>query len=140
MVGERRIGRSQRGDTKTKFLYTGIRVRDLQRSIDFYTKVMGMKLLGRSEIKVAKGEVAALETEPGGAQLELNYYAKGSKFRTKYGAGEELDHLAFQVDDIDRFVERAEKLGHPVIAEIKTEKSRWVYIEDPDGIWVEIVQ
>ena len=125
---------------RARFEYTGIRVRDLEASIAFYTKVLGMRYLGKNEIAVVKGEVASLESEEGGFQLELNHYAKGSKYYTRYRAGEELDHLAFQVDDIDQFLEHAEKMGRPAVAEVKTEKSRWVYIKDPNGIWIEIVE
>jgi lactoylglutathione lyase len=125
---------------KSKFLYTGIRVKNLKESVDFYTKVLGMEVAGRSDIPVAKGEVVSLRSENGGFELELNHYGKGSRFDKKYNPGEGLDHLAFLVDNIDDFVRKAEKLGHPVVAEMKTEKSRWVYIEDPNGIWIEIVQ
>lgn len=127
-------------DSKIKFLYTGIRVKDMQESVDFYTKVLGMKVSGKSEIPVAMGEVVSLRSETGEFELELNHYAKGSKFNTIYNPGEELDHLAFQVDDIDQFLKHAEKMGHPAVAEMKTDKSRWVYIQDPNGIWIEIVQ
>ena len=127
-------------DLKVRFVYTGIRVRNMQESVDFYTKVLGMKVTGSSEIPAANGQVVNLESEGGGAQLELNYYHSGSRYSTPYSAGEELDHLAFEVEEIDSFLERAEKAGYPVVAEIKTEKSRWVYIQDPNGIWIEIVK
>ncbi|MDG6926787.1 MAG: VOC family protein, partial [Nitrososphaerota archaeon] len=42
---------------KAKFVYTGIRVKDLKESLDFYTKVLGMRVASRSKIPVAKGEV-----------------------------------------------------------------------------------
>lgn len=125
---------------KIRYVYTGIRVRDLEKSVDFYGKVLGMKVVGRSDIPAANGVVVSLESEPGGFQLELNYYKEDSEFNTRYAKGEELDHLAFQVEDMDAFLTAASKAGHPVVAEIKAEKSRWAYIEDPDGIWIEIVQ
>ena len=81
---------------KAKFTYVGIRVTDLQKSIDFYTKVLGMKLLHRSKIKLTKGETADLVSKQGGFALELNYYEKGSPYNTRYVVGEGLDHLAFR--------------------------------------------
>ncbi len=48
---------------KSKFTYVGIRVTDLQRSIDFYTKVLGMNLADRSKIELTKGETAVLQCE-----------------------------------------------------------------------------
>lgn len=125
---------------KIKFVYAGIRVKDLKKSVDFYTKVLGMKVLGKVEIPAAKGVVVNIASENEGFNLELNYYKKDSKFNTKYEPGEGLDHLAFQVEDLDAFLKTAKEKGYPTVAEIRTEKSRWAYIEDPNGIWIEIVQ
>jgi len=123
---------------KTKFTYVGIRVTNLQRSIDFYTKLLGMKEIGRSKVKQTKGENVALQSEKDGFTLELNYYEKDSPYNTRYIAGEGLDHLAFKVDDLNRALEEARKAGHRTILEIKDNGSRWAYIEDPDGIWIEL--
>lgn len=123
---------------KTKFTYTGIRVKDLERSVDFYTKVLGMKESGRSKIEPTGGEVVSLTTDEGGPVLELNYYGKGSKFNTEYLVGEGVDHLAFQVDDLDKAAEEAGKAGYPLVLDMKTGSSRWVYIQDPNGIWIEL--
>jgi lactoylglutathione lyase len=125
---------------KTSFIYTGIRVKDMKESIDFYTKVLGMKLIGKSKIPIAKGDVANLITEGGEFSLELNHYSKASKYDSRYVVGEGLDHLAFGVDDLDGLISKAKKMGHPVVTEMKTEKSRWVYIKDPNGIWIELCQ
>lgn len=123
---------------KTKFTYVGIRVKDLDASIAFYTKALGMKLRGRSTVDEAKGTNADLVTEDGGFSLELNYYEKGSPFAKAYSVGEGLDHLAFHVDDLDKALAEAKKAGHPVVLEMKTPTSRWAYIEDPNGIWIEL--
>jgi catechol 2,3-dioxygenase-like lactoylglutathione lyase family enzyme len=68
---------------KSKFTYVGIRVRDLEKSITFYTQLLGMQEKGRSTIQQTKGETVALETEDGGFTLELNYYQKDSPFFTE---------------------------------------------------------
>ena len=52
--------------------------------------------------------------------------------------GEGLDHLAFQVENLDKALEEAKKAGHPVVLEMKTPTSRWAYIADPNGIWIEL--
>ena len=77
-------------------------------------------------------------SEDGGPRLELNYYEKGSQFDKTYIAGEGLDHLAFRVDDLDEALDEAGKAGHPTVIEMKSETSRWAYIEDPDGNFIEL--
>jgi lactoylglutathione lyase len=123
---------------KAEFKYVGIRVTNLQKSIDFYAKLLGMKIAGRSRIEQTKGETVALQAEEGGFILELNYYEKDSPFNIKYAAGEGLDHLAFKVDNLDKALDEARQAGHRVILEMKTKESKWAYIEDPDGIWIEV--
>jgi lactoylglutathione lyase len=123
---------------KMKFAYTGIRVKDLEKSLDFYTKILGMKVVSRTKIEEAKGEVVSLATEEDGQVLELNYYAQGSKFNAEYQVGEGLDHLAFQVDDLEKATSEADKAGFPVILNIKTASSKWAYIKDPNGIYIEL--
>lgn len=123
---------------KSKLVYVGIRVTDLQRSIDFYTKILGMNVKGRGKIDQTKGETVGLESEKDGFVLELNYYEKESPFNTKYVVGEGLDHIAFKVDNLDGALEEAKKAGHRTILEMKADGSRWAYVEDPDGIWIEL--
>jgi lactoylglutathione lyase len=123
---------------KSKFMYIGIRVTDLQKSIDFYTKVLGMKVSGRGKIKQTKGETVGLQSEKDGFILELNYYEKDSPYNTKYSVGEGLDHLAFKVDDLDKALKEAKKAGYRTILEMKADGGQWAYIEDPDGIWIEL--
>jgi lactoylglutathione lyase len=125
---------------KIKYTYTGIRVKDLEESVRFYTDLLEMKEIGRSKIQVAKGEVVSLASEDGGFILELNHYDKSSKYNSRYTVGEGLDHLAFQSEDLDALLAKAKKMGHSPIVEMKTEQSRWAYIEDPNGIWIELFQ
>lgn len=123
---------------KSKFTYVGIRVKDLQKSIDFYTKLLGMKVTGRNKIESTQGELVNLESEQGGFTLELNYYEEGSPYSSDYVVGEGLDHLAFNVEDLTKALEEARTNGYRVISEMKTDQSRWAYVEDPNGIWIEL--
>ena len=123
---------------KAKLVYTGIRVKDLEKSIEFYTKLLGMIEKGRSTIQSASGTVVSLSSENGTHEIELNYYTPGSKFDTAYVAGEGLDHLAFQVDDLGKALEEAKKMGYPMVLEMKGTTSRWAYIQDPNGIYIEL--
>jgi len=123
---------------KAKFTYVGIRVTNVQESIDFYTKLLGMKLIDRSKIEQTKGETIVLQSPESGLILELNYYEKDSPFNTEYIVGEALDHLAFKVDNLDKALEEARKAGYRVLLEMQSKEGRWAYIEDPNGIWIEV--
>jgi lactoylglutathione lyase len=123
---------------RARFEYVGIRVTNLQKSIDFYTKLLGMKIAGQSKNEQTKGETVALQTEEGSFILELNHYEENSPYNTPYITGEGLDHLAFKVDNLDKALEEAQQAGYRVILEMKANGARWAYIEDPDGIWIEL--
>jgi lactoylglutathione lyase len=123
---------------KSKFTYVGIRVKDLEKSIDFYTKLLGMKVKGRSKMERTKGELVSLESEGGTFELELNYYEKDSPYYAEYTVGEALDHLAFGVEDLSKALQEAQSSGYRVISEIKSDQTRWAYVEDPNGIWIEL--
>lgn len=134
---EKNLNSSLMIEMKTKFTYTGIRVKDLKQSVQFYTQVLGMKEIGRSTLEHNKGEVVSLSTHEGGPVLELNYYERGSPFDAEYIAGEGMDHLAFQVDDLDKALAEAGRAGYPMTLEMKTATSRWAYIKDPNDIFIE---
>jgi catechol 2,3-dioxygenase-like lactoylglutathione lyase family enzyme len=123
---------------KARLKYTGIRVRDLATSIQFYTRALGMTARPTERIAATKGVVVDLVSEGSDHPLELNYYEEGSPFATTYGAGEELDHLGFKVDDLDAAIAEATKAGCPVVQEVRTATHRWVYLRDPNGIWIEL--
>ena len=123
---------------KSTFTYTGIRVKDLEASVRFYAGLLGMKERGRQKLDATGGEVVSLASKEGGPELELNYYPEGNRFAAMYVAGEGLDHLAFMVEDLDKALAEAAKAGHPAVLEIKGKSSRWAYIEDPNGIYIEL--
>jgi lactoylglutathione lyase len=125
---------------KAKFTYVGIRVRDLKRSIEFYTKLLGMKVAGRGKVEQTRGETVGLVSEKDGFLLELNYYEKDSPYNTEYATGEGLDHLAFKVEDLDKALKEARLAGYRTVLEMKADSGRWAYIEDPNGIWIELFQ
>lgn len=118
-----------------KFIYTGIGVRDLDRSIRFYTERLGMKLTHRSRIAETNGEIAELKSPGGNQVLELNWYAD----RKEYVNGDEVDHLAFAVENVDQAVTELKSQGVKVVMEPFNEGSgRLAFIEDPDGVWIEL--
>ena len=86
-----------------------------------------------------QGETVNLESGKGGFNLELNYYEE-SPYNAEYDVGEGLDHLAFKVDDLDEILEEARSMGHRIVLDLKADNVRWAYIEDPNGIWIELLQ
>jgi lactoylglutathione lyase len=122
-----------------KYFYTGIRVRDLDRSIRFYRKVMGMRVTRRGTM--SHGGVWVELRSPGAHQrLELNWYPEGTRFHTKYRKGEELDHLAFRVTDVPRtFRELIANGARPEVEPFGEGSYEFAFVSDPDGIWIELL-
>jgi lactoylglutathione lyase len=124
-----------------KMIYTGIRVKDMDESIRFYTETLGMTVAERQETPQTHGEVATLKS-PGSEQvLELNWYEEGTKFGTPYANGSEVDHLAFEVENVTEWVRELESKGVRILLRIY-EVGGWneAFIEDPNGIWIEFLQ
>ncbi|MGD0250513.1 MAG: VOC family protein [Thermoplasmata archaeon] len=116
--------------------YTGIRVRDLARSIRFYTEGLGLKL-GPAGRMAAGGLWQELKDSATGAILELNYYPGDPPFRE----GDELDHLGFRVSDLDSTLARLVELGARVrIPPFAEGNERLAFLSDPDGVWVELYE
>ncbi len=118
------------------FEYTGIRVRDLERSVRFYTEGLGLRRgpTGRMEAGGVWQELSDPET---GRTLELNFYPGGGPYRE----GDELDHLGFRVDTLDAAVDRLVALGARVrIPAFREGDTRLAFLSDPDGVWVELFE
>jgi lactoylglutathione lyase len=115
-------------------IYTGVRVRDLERSRRFYTEGLGLRFKARGRM-AAGGIWEELEDPETHALLELNFYPDDPP----YAEGDELDHLGFEVHDLDAMVRKLESLGAKVrIAPFRGERDRLVFLSDPDGIWIEL--
>ena len=124
-----------------RMIYTGIRVKDMDQSIAFYTKVLGMELVERQKTPQTEGEVATLKSSSSPQVLELNWYKEGSKFGIPYVNGSEVDHLGFDVEDLSEWIRSLEKKGIKILFRIR-EIGGWneAFIEDPNGIWIEFLQ
>ena len=126
------------------FVYTGIRVRDMAASIRFYTEILGMEIVEQLQSTApTKGQVVGLRS-PGGSQLlELNWYEPGSRFGLVYSNGEELDHIAFECENVPAAVAELERKGVEVVIrsrEIGADMG-WneAFVKDPNGIWIELL-
>jgi catechol 2,3-dioxygenase-like lactoylglutathione lyase family enzyme len=123
---------------RMKLVYAGVRVQDLKRSLRFY-KALGMKIVNRGTME--HGGVYAHLKSPGSQQvLELNYYPKRNRFYEPYRRGSELDHLGFWVRDVDACLNFLKRLGAKPVVEPWTEgRYRLAFVEDPDGICLELL-
>lgn len=119
---------------RSKFIYTGIHVTNLERSISFYRKSLGMKLLFETSIKETGGRVAWLTTRGSKQILELNWYPKGYR----HGGRSGLDHLAFEVKDASLAYTRLTARRKGAIAPFREGKWILAYVKDPDGNWIEL--
>jgi lactoylglutathione lyase len=121
-----------------RFKYTGIRIRDLKRSTEFYTQTMGMKVVERGTMK-AGGVYVSLKSKESPQLLELNYYPPGTKHCEDYVEGSELDHLAFQCGDVRRSYRKTISGGATSAIEPWDEgDSTLAFVRDPDGVWIEL--
>jgi len=125
---------------KYRFYYAGIRVRNLPRSLRFYTKALGMKADNQGTMGHG-GKYVQLVSPGSKMRVELNWYPPGSRFATRYTKGEELDHLAFVVDDVEKAYEDLLKKGaKSVVSPAKAKRDKVeVYLKDAEGIWIELL-
>jgi lactoylglutathione lyase len=128
-----------------RMTYTGIRVKNIEESLRFYTENLGMQVVEPLQpTPPTDGRVVTLRS-PGSAQLlELNWYAAGSRFGTPYSNGEDLDHLSFECDDLAGAVAELEARGVVIAVRPKEIGSEvgWneAFVQDPNGIWIELLQ
>ncbi len=128
-----------------RFIYTGIRVKNMDESIRFYTEVLEMQIVEkRQKTEPTKGEVVTLKSPDSNQLLELNFYENDSPFFAPYVNGEDLDHLAFTVENLESTVSDLKRKHVKIIVEPyqigASAGWREAFIEDPNGIWIELLQ
>ena len=123
-----------------RLLHTMLRVGNLQRSIDFYTKVLGMQLLRTSDNPQYHYTLAFVGygSNPEHAELELTYYGTDS-----YDMGTAYGHIALGMPDVVAACEKIRAAGGNVTREpgpVKGGKTVIAFVTDPDGYKVELIQ
>lgn len=124
-----------------RFLHTMLRVGDLQRSIDFYTKVLGMRLLRTTERPEQKYSLAFVGygKNPEHAELELTY----NHGVTSYELGTAYGHIALGVPDIYSACDRIRAEGGLITREpgpVKGGNTVIAFVTDPDGYKIELIE
>ncbi|MBI2770638.1 MAG: lactoylglutathione lyase [Burkholderiales bacterium] len=124
-----------------RLLHTMLRVGDLQRSIDFYTRILGMTLLRTTERPEQKYSLAFVGygTNPGHAEIELTY----NHGVDKYELGTAYGHIALGVPDVYGACDRIRAGGGNVTREagpVKGGDTVIAFVTDPDGYKIELIQ
>ena len=124
-----------------RILHTMLRVGDLQRSVKFYTEVLGMKLLRTTDRPEQKYSLAFVgyDSEERSAVLELTY----NYGVDRYDLGSAFGHIALGVPDVAKACEGVRRNGGKVTREpgpVKGGSSVIAFVEDPDGYKIEFIE
>ena len=127
-----------------RLLHTMIRVGDLQRSIDFYTQVLGMKLLRTRDNPEYQYTLAFVgyADEPEQAPIELTYNYGVSEYKIGTGYG----HIAIGVPDVGQMCDRVRSMNQfggcvtREAAPVKGGTTVIAFVTDPDGYKIELIQ
>ena len=125
------------------FVHTSIRTSNMERSVDFYSRFLGLKLLSRHEIKQTNAEIAFLQDPKGeGCTLELTLYRNQKKFSQPQYEERLFDHLGFEVADINKTIAdmRKEKIAITDEPFNFNPNTIIAFIEDPDGTLIELIE
>jgi lactoylglutathione lyase len=124
-----------------RILHTMLRVGDLQRSLDFYTKVLGMKLLRKKDYPEGRFTLAFVgygdESETAVLELTHNWDTQSYQLGNGYG------HVAIEVDDAYTTCEEVGKRGGKVTraaGPMKHGTTVIAFVEDPDGYKIEFIE
>jgi lactoylglutathione lyase len=124
-----------------RMLHTMLRVGDLERSVKFYTEVLGMKLLRTTDRPEQKYSLAFVgyDSEDRTAVLELTY----NYGVPRYDLGGGYGHVALEVDDAAKTCEAVRAKGGKVTREagpVKGGTTVIAFVEDPDGYKIEFIE
>ena len=125
------------------FVHASIRTSNMEKSIDFYTRFLGLKLLSRREIKATNAEIAFLQDATGeGCTLELTFYRDQKKFSQSEYDERLFDHLGFEIGDLDGTIATLRKEKVAITDEpFKLNSNTTIaFIEDPDGTLIELIE
>ena len=118
-----------------KFAHAMIRVRDLEASTAFYRDLLGLNEAGRKKI----GDEATLvfmSDDEGRRVVEFTHNRDGREYRM----GDQFGHLAFHTGDLERVIREVERRKIPYRRSRPELSSKYIFIKDPDGYDIEILQ
>jgi lactoylglutathione lyase len=116
----------------------------MEKSIEFYSRFLGLKLLNRREIPQNKAEIAFLQdANAKGGLLELTFYKTQKKFIQAEYEDRLFDHLAFEVKDLQKTIDAMRKENVTITDEpfrLSSTGSLIAFVEDPDRILLELIE
>jgi len=123
-----------------RLLHTMLRTGDLDRAIDFYTRVLGMQLLRRQDYPEGEFTLAFLGYGPEAENtvIELTY----NWGVASYDPGKAYGHIAIEVDDVYAACEQAQRQGATIVREASPMNAGTTiiaFIADPDGYYIELI-
>ena len=122
-----------------KFLHSMIRVKDIEKSLAFYTDVLNMKFDHKKRLEDCW--LYFLTDEENTCQIELTYNDETPDGGYEFGNG--FGHFAFSVDSLDEFTEKINKLGYSYLYppfDLNGKGSKIAFINDPDGYEIELIE
>ena len=126
------------------FTHTSIRTSNMERSIDFYTRILGLKLLSRREIPRNNAEIAFLQDPEGkAAKLELTFFRNQKKFVQAEYEDRLFDHLAFEIKNMEETIALMRREKITITDEpfrLSPTGSLLAFVEDPDGTLIELIE
>ncbi len=120
-----------------KYLHTRIRVSDMDKTLQFYSEILGLKVL-ESKTSPRGSKLVFLEAPGTDSEIELCSFPNSGNVEVP----EDLVHMAFQVENIEETIQRLEKEGVP-ITEGPIESSngtKFIFTEDPDKYEIELME
>ncbi|GMU72856.1 MAG: lactoylglutathione lyase [Burkholderiales bacterium] len=126
-----------------KILHTMLRVGDLQRSVDFYTRVMGMNLLRTTERPEQKYSLAFVAYGAGNADGQAELELTWNHGVDRYEPGTAFGHIAIAVEDVAATCARIRAAGGAVTREpgpVKGGTTVIAFVEDPDRYKIELIE
>ncbi len=126
------------------FVHTSIRTSNIDRSIEFYTKLLGLTLMNRQKIPQNNAEIAFLrDPQAKGATLELTFYNNQKKFSQPEYEDRLFDHLAFEIKDINQTIKTMKRKKVTITDEpfkLSPTGATIAFVEDPDGTLIELIE
>ena len=124
---------------KYKIVHGCIRVKNLEKSLDFYMNALSLREISRKDFPEHKFTLVYLSDEAGNFEIELTYNYDTEK---PYDLGNGFSHFALTVDDLEGSHRRHGEMGYEVtdLKGLPGSEPKYYFVSDPDGYKVEIIR